>query len=324
MPRLRTLKPEFFTHEVLGALPTLARLLFQGLWCHADREGRLEDRPRFLKTVILPYDDCNVDALLAELARCGFIVRYEVDGKRLLAIPTFLKHQKPHTREQASTLPPPPNQGLAPAEPAGITAGTTEAVPSPVPGTTQAVASRVVFGLWSSVFGLGGAAEGPPLPAAAPPPPGPVHLEPSGTPPPPRPAPTPRHPAPATAEGQLLREATEACASEYERLRGERYAHRGAADTAALKRLLALRSARSTPEEHLAEVLRRWGLSLQAEGRHRCDSLAQFSAFWGAFGPSGSAVVGTSAPRPAPDVRRGMVRAEDSRKRMEPPGLVRL
>lgn len=108
MPRMRTIKPSFFTDDELGELQPLARLLYAGLWCHADRKGRLEDRPKRLKVEVLPYDECDVDALLAELAAHGFILRYEVAGARYIAIPTFGKHQNPHIKEQASTIPDPP------------------------------------------------------------------------------------------------------------------------------------------------------------------------------------------------------------------------
>ncbi len=108
MPRLRTLKPEFFTHESLCELSPLHRLLYEGTWCYADREGRLEDRPRYLKTVILPYDIADVDAMLDDLAARGFIIRYVVDGKRYIFIPAFLRHQKPHPKERPSEIPPPP------------------------------------------------------------------------------------------------------------------------------------------------------------------------------------------------------------------------
>lgn len=108
MPRLRTLKPEFFTHELLCELSPLHRILFEGLWCYADREGRLEDRPRYLKTVILPYDVCEVDAMLDDLQDRGFIIRYEAEGRRCIHLPAFLKHQNPHAKERPSELPPPP------------------------------------------------------------------------------------------------------------------------------------------------------------------------------------------------------------------------
>lgn len=107
MARLRTLKPGFFTNDALAELPPLARLLFQGLWCIADREGRLEDRPRRIKAEVLPYDDCDVDDLLTRLAGAGFITRYAVGESRYIQVINFAKHQTPHIKEAASTIPAP-------------------------------------------------------------------------------------------------------------------------------------------------------------------------------------------------------------------------
>ena len=121
MSRSRNIKPGFFKNDLLAECDPLARLLFAGLWCEADREGRLEDRPKRLKVECLPYDECNVDALLDQLASKGFIVRYVVDGAGFIAIPEFLKHQKPHMKEAASTIPAPnehlPRSVLAPEIP---------------------------------------------------------------------------------------------------------------------------------------------------------------------------------------------------------------
>lgn len=113
MARTRNIKPGFFTNEYLSELSPLARLLFIGLWCYADREGRLEDRPKRLKVDILPYDDCDIDELLNALANSPdkFILRYEVDGKRYIQIANFLKHQNPHIKEPASTIPAPYKYG---------------------------------------------------------------------------------------------------------------------------------------------------------------------------------------------------------------------
>lgn len=106
MPRARNLKPGFFTNDQLLGCEPLARLLFAGLWCLADREGRLEDRPVRIKIEILPCDNCDVDGLLSQLHDNGLIVRYERDGRRFLSIPKFLQHQKPHHKEKPSTIPP--------------------------------------------------------------------------------------------------------------------------------------------------------------------------------------------------------------------------
>jgi hypothetical protein len=99
------LKPGFFTNEDLAACEPLTRLFFQGLWCLADREGRLQDRPRRLKAEALPYDHADGVAMTHELIEHGFLRRYEVGGTRVLQIVNWSKHQKPHPREVPSLLP---------------------------------------------------------------------------------------------------------------------------------------------------------------------------------------------------------------------------
>ena len=114
MPRIRYLKPDFFLDEDIGYLTVINRLAYAGLWCHADRLGRLEDRPRYLKTQLFPYDDVDMEQILADLSRpkttCPhktFITRYEVNGQKYIQINKFLDHQKPHHTERKSTIPPP-------------------------------------------------------------------------------------------------------------------------------------------------------------------------------------------------------------------------
>lgn len=105
MARIRSIKPEFFTDGKLGRLSPLHRLLFEGLWCHADREGRLEDFPEEIKIKVLPYDECDVNMMLDDLQKCGLIIRYKCKNKQYLAIPNFLKHQIPNAKEPASIFP---------------------------------------------------------------------------------------------------------------------------------------------------------------------------------------------------------------------------
>lgn len=107
MARSRNLKPSFFTNEELGKLDDAACLLFAGLWTIADREGRLKDSPDWIKALIFPYKRRPVDALLGKLAAAGFIHRYEVGGVRYIQVARFLKHQTPHAKEPASTIPAP-------------------------------------------------------------------------------------------------------------------------------------------------------------------------------------------------------------------------
>lgn len=103
--RIRALKPGFFKNEELCEMSAMHRLAFAGLWCCADREGRLEDRPKRLKAEIFPYDDVDMPAMLADLAASRFIVRYVVDGQALIWIPTWDEHQHPRQDEGKSALP---------------------------------------------------------------------------------------------------------------------------------------------------------------------------------------------------------------------------
>lgn len=105
MARSRNIKPGFFTNDVLGELPPLARLLFAGLWCHADREGRMKYRPKKLKAEILPYDDCDITELVRCLHGAGMVQLYVVDDIEYLYCINFKKHQHPHVAEPKSEIP---------------------------------------------------------------------------------------------------------------------------------------------------------------------------------------------------------------------------
>lgn len=104
MARSRKITADFFLNEDLAALPFECRLLLAGLWCLADREGRLEDRPLRIKAAILPHDSVDVDLLLEALQMRGFILRYRVEEAEYIQIKNF---QIPHHKEVASVIPPP-------------------------------------------------------------------------------------------------------------------------------------------------------------------------------------------------------------------------
>lgn len=94
MARIRTIKPGFFKNEELAAVPMSTRLLFIGLWCLADKEGRLEDRPKRIKAELFPYDSIEIDQQLSRLQSAGFINRYEVGELKVIQIINFSKHQR--------------------------------------------------------------------------------------------------------------------------------------------------------------------------------------------------------------------------------------
>jgi hypothetical protein len=106
MARARNIKPAIMDNEGLADLEPLTRLLFIYLWMLADREGRLEDRPKRIAAQAFPYDRAaDIDAMLNQLQAAGFIQRYQAKGMAIIQIVNFLKHQTPHGTEKDSELP---------------------------------------------------------------------------------------------------------------------------------------------------------------------------------------------------------------------------
>ena len=105
MARSRNIKPGFFTNDELAECSPYARLLFAGLWTIADKEGRLDDRPKKIKALVLPFDTVDCDDLLAQLHAKNFITRYVVEGNGYIQINNWKKHQNPHCKEAASDIP---------------------------------------------------------------------------------------------------------------------------------------------------------------------------------------------------------------------------
>lgn len=113
MARARNIKPGFFTNDLLAEIHPFGRLLFVGLWTIADRDGKLEDRPKKIKAEILPFDNCDVEKQLRELTERGFINRYVVGNVKIIQIINWKKHQNPHVKEAESLLPAPDEHGAS-------------------------------------------------------------------------------------------------------------------------------------------------------------------------------------------------------------------
>lgn len=112
MARARNIKPGFFKNEDLAECTPWARLCFAGLWTLADREGRLEDRPKRIKGELFAYDSVEVEPLLVELERFGFVERYRNSDGSFIQISKFSEHQTPHYSEKPSVIKPPDFQEL--------------------------------------------------------------------------------------------------------------------------------------------------------------------------------------------------------------------
>lgn len=115
MPRIRTIKPEFWSSEAVGTrLPgpdgRQARLLFIALWNHAEDHGVARAAPALLRSVAFPYDEdvsaADVSRWLGMLERARLVVLYARNGFSYAWIRGFVEHQK-IDRPSKTTLPEP-------------------------------------------------------------------------------------------------------------------------------------------------------------------------------------------------------------------------
>ncbi len=84
MPRIRTIKPEFWTSEQVVELSLRARLLFIGMWNFADDRGVLPASAGRLKMEVFPNDDVTptvMDLVIEELLLGGLIGVFEADNR---------------------------------------------------------------------------------------------------------------------------------------------------------------------------------------------------------------------------------------------------
>ena len=95
--RIRTLKPEFWTHPVMGKLDDSAKLLSLGLLNYSDDEGYFYADPSLIRAAIRPFDDCStiVRRSIEQLKKTGFLAIVEHPTHGLIGrIVSFSDHQK--------------------------------------------------------------------------------------------------------------------------------------------------------------------------------------------------------------------------------------
>lgn len=106
--RSRNLKPSIFKNEHLAVDDPIYTVIFEGLWCIADREGRLEDKPAKIHMEINPGRAFETtERSLAWLAEKEFITRYSIGSARYIQVIKFSEHQNPHQKEPVSRIPKP-------------------------------------------------------------------------------------------------------------------------------------------------------------------------------------------------------------------------
>lgn len=113
MPRKRMLDPSFWSDTDIGKLSRDERLMFIGLICHSDDEGRGEASPEFLRRAIFGYDDNvtvqTVNEWLEEIAKqVRGLVLYEDCGRRYYFLASWRRYQRV-SHPTPSVLPCPPS-----------------------------------------------------------------------------------------------------------------------------------------------------------------------------------------------------------------------
>lgn len=96
MGRIRTLKPEFHSHEDLSALPPETHLLAAALVNYADDEGYFNAHPVLVKAGTNPLrnDGTPMDVQLHQLCKIGYIEIAQHGDKCFGRIVTFTTHQR--------------------------------------------------------------------------------------------------------------------------------------------------------------------------------------------------------------------------------------
>lgn len=95
MSRIRSIHPGLWTDEAFVCLSPLARLLYMGVLNECDDNGSFAWSPLGLKMKLLPADNVDAAALLAEMVEAGIVAKYELAGKPYGAVRNFCQFQRP-------------------------------------------------------------------------------------------------------------------------------------------------------------------------------------------------------------------------------------
>jgi hypothetical protein len=109
MPRIRTIKPDFWNDEKLGQEPESIMLTFIGMWNFSDDYGTVKANHLWLKNQIFPYKDkLRIDTFstwLERLSELEAIIPFTHRGEGFYYIRTFRKHQRVEKPSKARNCP---------------------------------------------------------------------------------------------------------------------------------------------------------------------------------------------------------------------------
>lgn len=98
MPRIRTIKPEFWDDEKLAKMSLPSNLLYVAMWNHADDEGVIRSGANWIKSTVFPHRENlrleEVKAWIKELEDSRMIVPFQHNQEGYYVIRNFKKHQR--------------------------------------------------------------------------------------------------------------------------------------------------------------------------------------------------------------------------------------
>lgn len=100
--RIRSILPDFYRSEDVGAMDWHTRLVFIGLWSYVDDNGVGRDAERLIASDLFPFDVDpretlrRVSTALDWLSEHGQIQRYRVGGKPYLFVKQWDRYQRVH------------------------------------------------------------------------------------------------------------------------------------------------------------------------------------------------------------------------------------
>lgn len=105
----RLLAETICTSEEIEKLTAFQETFFYRLMVNCDDYGRMDARPKILKSRLYPIKDVRLEQIedaIKALISAELVIHYEVDGKPFLQMTTWEKHQR--IRQKRSKYPDPP------------------------------------------------------------------------------------------------------------------------------------------------------------------------------------------------------------------------
>lgn len=98
MPRIRTIKPDYYDDEKLARISIQANFLYQGMWVFADDEGVIKRSASWIKSKIFPHREelrlSDVKNWIKELEEISRLIPFDYNGESYYLIIKMKEHQR--------------------------------------------------------------------------------------------------------------------------------------------------------------------------------------------------------------------------------------